>query len=162
MRALCFSPCMCLSVSSASSGLAWCLPHRECHSKWAERPLTLTLPAQSRVLLATISRARLPLTQTLSRVAEIKTRLSGSHLEQAPFNPNKIRVTYESHLEDQPTLNPLTLRTQCRQGRAHRQRPSSYHATGSRHCLTLTAPTQHRQNSNSHDKQNEIHKLQCS
>ncbi len=106
VRALCFSPCMCLCVSSDSSGLAWCLPYRECHSKWVERPLTLTLPAQSRTLLAAISRGRLPITRTLSRVAEIKARLSGSHLEQAPFNPNGIRVAHEATWSSNPLLTP--------------------------------------------------------
>lgn len=102
VMALCFLPCVCLCVFSVSSGLARRLSFRECHSKWVERPLTLTLPAQSQA----ISRACLPLTQTLPCIAEIKTWLLGSHLDKTPSNPNGIRVAYEATWSSHPLLTP--------------------------------------------------------
>lgn len=141
----CFLACVCVSplfLPALHAGY----PYGKADTKWTERPLTLVCPV--------ISRAHLCWTQSRSSGVEISTQLSGGHMEQATFSPWWDQSGIGSHLKYPPHLPPQTPATQHRQGRVHRHRPSSYHATGGGHCLTLAVPARCRQNSSSYDKQN--------
>lgn len=83
-----------------------------------------------------------------ARCHALTRTLSSGGLLTPPGSGGAEEATRRSH----PLLTPDATNSQRRQGRVHRQRPSSYHATGSGHRLTLAAPTQRK--GQTHNEQN--------